>query len=1196
MINQDFHLFDSALTGINLIAASAGTGKTYTIAHLFTRLVIEKQIPVQQILVVTFTDAATKELRDRIRGRLRETLTALQQNNSADENIAEFNARYTDKEEKEKIIKRLDDALRGFDEVGIFTIHSFCRQMLQEHAFESGVLFDTRLEKNISPLLRECVEDFWRQHLYHASPLLIQYVQQSYKNPFELVNNFLQNERLLNQPHLEITPQYPLRSTQTEENAYASAFHATQKLWATARAEVESLLNQQDSLHGNSYRKTSFPKWFDELNQYFNNKLSLSIPDALEKLCSSYLQSKVNKGKTAPQHLFFESCEFLFNVYNRLNDTFEKQLLALKLALLKQAKQALQLKKQQDNILSFDDLLSNLHKALQSGKGERLGQLMRAKYHAVLIDEFQDTDPTQYEIFYQVYSQCENPILFFIGDPKQAIYSFRGADIFAYLNACETAQRQYTLRVNHRSEADLITAVNQLFSANPNPFIFSQIPFNHAQAPEIVKNQLNFSGETREPLVFWEISKTKSLKESLQKEIAQAVATEIINLLNPNVNTCLGEKPLTGGDIAVLVRTNAQARSMQKVLSRYGIPCVLYSQESLFSSYEVVEIERILQAIAYPQQEAYVRAALATELLGVTAREIDNLIHNEWHWQQRIKSFQEYHTVWETQGFIQMFRKLLLNEEITQRLLRYSDGERRLTNVLHAGEILQQTAVTEKLSISALCNWLATQRNDSETGDEEHQLRLESDEKLVKIVTIHKSKGLEYPIVFYPYSWEMSLPSLSWKNNAILFHDTSKNNLLTLNLASDNIEHCRDKAHEELAESLRLFYVAVTRAKNRCYLVWGAFKDAENSPLGHLLHDSALDGISRKLSEEKTNARPEKLLTETLVHNRLQQLVADSNYTIALQILPSYSENYRKKVEILPALMARQFTAKIPQTWKISSFTALAHKTSVDNSERPDYDENPILNLQSLSDSSHALPSIFSFPKGKRAGVFFHEVFEKMDFYAPDYQKLQNQLKNYAYSPELWAQPLWLWLQSVLNAPLMGQFGALKLAAVSREARLNELEFFYPLAPITSHGLIEIFQQQGSPLPLLDLPLEAPSFSPVQGFMMGFIDMVCCWEGRYYLIDYKSNFLGDRPENYAPAHLAQVMIRERYVWQYHLYAVALHRYLSSRLPDYDYNKHFGGIYYLFLRGIDVNNQENYGVFYDLPQPQLIQALSAYLGG
>lgn len=1196
MKNQEFQLFNSPLTGINLIAASAGTGKTYTIAHVFTRLVVEKKIPVSKILVVTFTDAATKELRDRIRARLRETLTAMQHNSSHDANIAQFNARYQNTEEKQAAIKRLDDALRGFDEAGIFTIHSFCRQMLQDHAFESGILFDTQLEKNIAPLLRECVEDFWRQQLYHASPLLIQYVQQSYKNPSELVKNFLQNERLLTQPRLEITPKLDLHDTQAEESAYLQAFYATKNLWVTVRPEVEDLLNNQDSLNGTSYRKSSFPNWFDEISIYFDNQPSLIIPDVLQKLTRTAFQSKVKKGKNPPEHLFFDSCEFLCNTYTQLTTRFEKQLLALKYALLKQAKKELQAKKQQLNIQSFDDLLNNLYQALQSEKGESLGQLMRDKYYAVLIDEFQDTDPVQYEIFHRVYSNCDNPILFFIGDPKQAIYSFRGADIFAYLNACDAAENRYTLSVNRRSEAGLINAVNQLFSAHPNPFIFEQIPFNPAQAPEDQKNHLTFAGETREPLVFWELSETSGNKDELQKKIAQAVAAEILNLLNPARKVRLGEKSLTGGDIAILVRTNQQARMMQKTLGKNYIPCVLYSQESLFSSHELMEIERILLAIAFPQQEAHVRAALATELLGVTAETLYNLMHNESQWQQRIKSFQDYHSAWETQGFIQMFRKLLLQEQITKRLLAYPDGERRLTNVLHAGEVLQQTAVAEKLSMSALCHWLATQRNEAETSNDEHQLRLESDEKLVKIVTIHKSKGLEYSVVFCPYSWEMNLPSLAHKNSSILFHDTANKNVLTLNLTGDEIKHRKDKAHEELAESLRLFYVAVTRAKNRCYLVWGAVKEAENSPLGHLLHNSAIEGIARKLDGEKADKNDSTFLNSSLIHNKLVDLVAYSQNTITLQILPEPSNYHHKLVENPLNLVARNFTGKIPQAWKISSFSALAHQASIEASERPDYDENPVLRPQFLSENINVLPSIFSFPKGARAGTFLHEVFEKLDFTAPDVHKLSELLKTYNYPVEPWENILWTWLHTVLNTALAGQFGNLVLAELSRDARLNELEFFYPLRPIDAQGLSKIFQHYHLPTPSLDLSSERLTFKPVQGFMKGFIDMVCCWEGRYYLIDYKSHFLGQRPEDYAQPQLAQVMKQERYVWQYHLYAVALHRYLSHRIPDYDYTQHFGGVYYLFLRGIQADNSENYGVFYDLPQPALIQALSAYLGG
>jgi exodeoxyribonuclease V beta subunit len=284
----------------------------------------------------------------------------------------------------------------------------------------------------------------------------------------------------------------------------------------------------------------------------------------------------------------------------------------------------------------------------------------------------------------------------------------------------------------------------------------------------------------------------------------------------------------------------------------------------------------------------------------------------------------------------------------------------------------------------------------------------------------------------------------------------------------------------------------------------------------------------------------------------------------------------------------------------------LAHKSRFETSERAGYDENPVLHPQALPENPSAAPSIFSFHKGTRAGLFLHELFEKLDFNKPDASKLSELLEKYNYieapkkpkkPEEPWDVVLWTWLQTVLHAPLAGKFGNLVLADIPHTNRLNELEFFYPLRPIDSQGVNQIFQEHHLSTPDLDLSLlDRLNFKPMQGFMTGFIDMVCCWEGRYYLMDYKSHSLGYRPEDYARPQLAQVMKRERYVWQYYLYVVALHRYLSHCLPNYDYEQHFGGVYYLFLRGIQADSEKNYGVFYDYPQPQLIQALSAYLGG
>ncbi|HHB93313.1 MAG TPA: exodeoxyribonuclease V subunit beta, partial [Thioploca sp.] len=439
------------LNGINLIEASAGTGKTYTISTLFIRLLLEKKLTIDKILVVTFTEAATEELRDRIRKRLRDTLLAFQNNESEDKIIIGLLNKYPD---RKTIIVNLINAIRSFDEASIFTIHSFCKQMLQDNAFASGVLFDVELITDQNYLLCEIVEDFWRQHFYNASQLFLDYaLENGYKNPASLLTN-------LNYGHLNIIPQFKL--TELDTTQFQTAFLAAKQAWN--QQDIQDLLVNSKSLNKNKYR--NIPLWCNELNIFFQSS-TINLPAKFIKFTSSELAASVKKGQTAPKHEFFDLCDILYSCQTDLLQAFDQHLLALKVKLFVITKQKLTQKKQQYNIQSFDDLLFNLHKALTSSNGHNLANTIRNKYQVALIDEFQDTDPIQYDIFHTIYAI--NSTLFLIGDPKQAIYSFRGADIYTYLIASEDADNRYTLATNWRSESDLINAINLLFTQRTNP-------------------------------------------------------------------------------------------------------------------------------------------------------------------------------------------------------------------------------------------------------------------------------------------------------------------------------------------------------------------------------------------------------------------------------------------------------------------------------------------------------------------------------------------------------------------------------------------------------------------------------------------------------------------------------------------------------------------------------------------------------
>ncbi|MDM8564678.1 exodeoxyribonuclease V subunit beta [Candidatus Halobeggiatoa sp. HSG11] len=1105
------------LNGINLIEASAGTGKTYTISTLFIRLLLEKNLTVEKILVVTFTEAATEELRDRIRKRLRDTLLAFQTNNTDDKILAELLDKYQNKDE---IITSLINAIRSFDEASIFTIHSFCKQMLQDNAFASGMLFDVELITDQNYLLHEIVEDFWRQNFYQTSQLFLNYaLENGYKNPSSLLTN-------LNYGHLNIIPQFEV--VDLKEDQFNKAFLAAKQVWN--RQNIQDFLMASKSLNRNKYR--NIPLWCKELDYFFAATPSVNLPEKFIKLTSSELAVSVKKGQIAPEHEFFDLAEQLLTCQADLVQAFKRHLLALKIELFAITKQTLIQKKQQHHIQSFDDLLTNLHKALTGSNGGNLANAIRNKYHVALIDEFQDTDSIQYEIFHTIYNK--NSILFLIGDPKQAIYSFRGADIHTYLAASKDADKHYTLTTNWRSEADLINSTNLLFSQHNNPFLFEDIQFQPVSPPP--NKQLTYTA----CLHLWYV--TRSLAESkksiskkwAKQHIPKAVGYEIARLLQSGM--MIEKKPLVAGDIAILVRTNRQALQMQKTLTKQRIASVLYSRESLFDSHEVMEIKRILLAIAEPSREGLIKAALTTDIFGVSGNELYALMTDDKQWQMRLNRFQHYHFLWQRFGFIKMYRTMLLQEQVQTHLLSYPDGERRLTNILHVGEMLQQAAVQQKLGMNRLCEWL-------EQSHEEEELRLESDEKLVKIITIHKSKGLEYPIVFCPFIWDGILHNR--KAEQFVFHNGTE---LTLDLGSEQQEQHRKQAlTEEQAENLRLFYVAATRAKYRSYLVWGPFKDSADSALSHLLYPNI---------EQEDDGQFVQIL---------QDLAAKSEQTLQISELPLKPVEYKRQIDTVEPLQALKFTGNIDKKWQVSSFTALSTHSYQAEQKYISYSEH----------------DIFSFPRGAKAGLFFHFLLEHLDFSKPDSGLIQTQLANYGYDLEKWFPVVEQLVTDVINTSL----GSFNLSQITCDKRMNELEFHYPLSHITDAGLQAIFANH-----------SISHINSVRGFMKGYIDMIFEHEGRYYLVDYKSNMLGYKQDDYHYKQLHGAMKKEDYILQYYIYVVALHRYLAFRLPDYNYEEQFGGVYYLFLRGMKSEWGSEHGIYRDRPNIELIQELSDYFDG
>jgi exodeoxyribonuclease V beta subunit len=1168
--------FDPAavpLEAANLIEANAGTGKTWTITALYVRLVLETGFDVESVLVVTFTEAATGELRDRIRARLAATRDAFERGAAqpGDAFTAALLERTADRGDA---IRRLTAALTGFDQAPVYTIHGFCQRALADQAFESGMPFKSEIVPDQSALLREIVDDFWRREVHSASSLYMRYLIARGIAPDALREEIA---RFVGKPYLHPLPDGGPADLGKLERAHEKACAQARSLWLAERETIAKKLVGNTSLHGNQYRQTSIPGWLDEMHACLAPaapRLELCKP--FGKFTTATLAAATRAGAKPPAHAFFDACETLSATHAALVAAYDREIALMKVRLLGYCNEELAKRKAARQLQSYDDMLLNLDAALHAERGADLARTLRARYQAALIDEFQDTDPVQYSIFREIYGGSAHPV-FFVGDPKQSIYSFRGADVYTYFHARGDAGRTHPLAVNWRTNAPLLDAVNKVFSAAPEPFVIGDIGFAPSSAAHGDRGRLEIDDDAAGPLDIWFVQAGADgkprKKTDMRSDAAEATAAEIARLLNLGAQrkawivTPEERRELRGGDIAVLVRSHLEGDMVRQALARCGVSAVQRGSKSVFDTPEAEALERLLAAIAEPGRESLVGAALCTDLIGMTGDALHEIRSDEQRWEAQMELFRDAHREWRERGFMAMLRSFFARREVLLRVLGYTDGERRATNLLQLAELLHCEAGHS--GIGGLLAWFSAKRRMPEQANEAELLRLESDENLVKILTVHVSKGLEFPVTFCPFVWDGDVKSADPRRKVLAFHDPEHDGRATVDFGSAEFDAARAQAVlEERAENVRLLYVALTRAKYRCTIVWGHIASANTAAFAWLAHRGAAGDVD--FSDPRRD---------------LERLAARAEGGISIRDFPTPAP-MRYQPDAAPAvtLAARHFARALRDVRRTTSFTALAHGRSIDT---PDYDA---ADREPLSESVSGR-DIFAFPRGAQAGKCIHTIFENVDFaqlVRPELERVvEKALAAHGFDP-VWTRALSDMVESVIAAPL--DESGLRLAGITRDRRLDELEFYYPLAHITDEGLKRVLGRGGFPDEIRER-IGALTFAPARGYMTGFIDLVFEQTGRYYLADYKSNWLGATPSAYGNSDLARAMGREAYYLQYLVYCVALHRYLRSRVAGYAYESHFGGVRYLFVRGMRADAR--YGVFEDRPSASLIEALDAY---
>jgi len=1207
------------LAGAGTIEASAGTGKTHTITRLYLRLVVERAIPVERLLVVTYTVAATEELRTRIRSELATARARLASGSLGDEVLAEAVRRAG----AGPALERVASALRGFDEAAIFTIHGFCQRVLAEKAFESGMPFDTELVPDESEMLEEIAQDFWRTRVYDAPPLLIARLLARGETPSTLLESV---RSFVGKPYLRCigVPAVDAADVRRLEADLADAHARARDLWLDEHEAVRRLVSDPVRLNQQSYAPSKIATCLRDVAAALESDRPVGdLPPALTRLTPAALEKGTKRGQSTPVHPFFDACGQLVALAEALSTAHAAAVQRLRADLLDSFRRELALRKQRLRTRSYDDLLLDLAAALERDRDGRLAAAIRDRYRAALIDEFQDTDPIQYRIFRDVYGGSDLPV-FFVGDPKQAIYSFRGADIFAYLDACDDSARRYRLETNWRSDPGLVTAVNAIFSRAPRPLLFDAIGFQPTVPAERDRERLEIAGDPEEPFRLVLVPRdapgsapgeraspsngTRPLPKGRAREIvARATACEVARLLGlaERGHARIGDRALSGGDIAVLVRTNDEAKLVRRELLRLRVPSVEQAMESVFATREAQELERVLRAIAAPGDESLVRAALATELVGASGADLHRMQEpgHEAEWEDRAERMRAYHARWSGFGFVRMFREMLDAEGVARRLLPYADGDRRLTNLVHLGELLADAEERGRLGMESLVRWLVDRRRSAAARRhetvEEQQLRLESDDELVKIVTVHKSKGLQYEIVLCPFLWDGRVYSLDseTRDRPFLFHDP-EDGAAVLDLGSEDREELRRHAvREEVAEKLRLLYVALTRARHRCVLYWGAINEAGTSAPAWLLHRGALpDGATID-----DVARRFQTLSDADLAADVRALVDAAAGTILLEGLPAPTASAPERPRSTgPPLRARSLARPVREGFRIASFSllhGLGDGGLALDADAPDHDASGAAVRPELTLPGAA--TIFDFPRGLRAGRCLHEVFEELDFRAVADGSPGERMAAIAPVVERalaahrldagWRDAVAAAVDRALIARL-DPAGQVRLAGLAPASCARELEFYYPVADLSDVALRRALLDHGVAGGRFDREIAALSFGRIRGFMKGFVDLVFESGGRYYVLDYKSNHLGGSSDDYDGDRVAVAMARGGYFLQYLIYVLTLHRLLALRLPGYDPAQHLGGVFYAFVRGMDPDAAPGWAVFHDRPSPDLVAAL------
>ena len=1253
---KEFSAYDCALDGINLIEAGAGTGKTYNIQTLTARIVLEKAIPITRILVVTYTRAATAELQERLRKVLDSLLRMLNgvpvpdgeeercriildnlQKLPDDAPFWMLRVEGNKPRSREEAFLRnakllLQNALRDFDQAAISTIHSFCQRMLTENAFESGIRYGMELVSDTSAVTDALIQQFIRREFYTCTPeetavwesLDIVWQKTDSGGMFFSRGPGSFMEQLQRAMHDNDIDYYwgesdkpgTLFIPRQRKQLLAEIHECRQKL----AGERDSLEDLQESLTPH-LKKSLEEIWKQNREALLNGSGSLQL-GFLQQLSFDGLREQTYKRKTgkklAIDDAALKECvdKPVFLIIRRLVRLLQDYRSRVYYDGLEFVKKELEEQKSREGFMTFNDLLNELEQRLRDPhRGPLLKQVIRKQFPFALVDEFQDTDGVQFNIFHSIFadaSALEASGFFLIGDPKQSIYRFRGGDIFTYLRARRQVpeERRFTLTTNYRSSRFFIEELNRFYRFNqPFPFAHPELEIPAVACPDKAKEALLYNGkEFSRPLSF-------VFAKGRKDEYYLSVADEIKGMQQSGgwtIGMENGEsRPLKYSDFAVLFRGNSHAREMEAILRGRGVPSVRIGTSNVLASPGAEIMQIFLEALLDPGDTRGLIRLLASPLHRKSAGELHAMRTSGilLHFQSWISELAD---AWKSKTFLPMIMEYLSDskQQVMLQLLAGDEGERTLMDFLHLAEILSKAESERKLTREGLLQHFLQLRQNLQ-DDNENMIRLANARDAVILATVHYSKGLEYPLVFLP-----DIHEKNGQEEPVCHYDCNGIARMLKDLTGLGMqpEKC---ALEAMQERLRLFYVAITRAKFFCK----AWVESGGK--------SVFDYLFRKRDQEQFEepveyslAKRVSALGDVQSQDDLQQAgLQIEQQSTEVEELQDPIENAPDETLPEPELQQLTHPERIRPFWYTLSASALMQRLlqnssgqdvvrhasaavkDLDEADAMDKDdtawEGEIPGAHLSPEEWAALPPIFTFNPGKQTGTCWHAIFENLDFNASAEEIRRvcaEQLSLYSLNGSPCAlETVSGMVEKVLQTTLMPAPGfgePFQLCEITRPDRLSELDFTYGLPADQKKLLLseEFLRRHG-------LPNLQAFESSIARAMNGSIDLLLRKNQRFYIIDWKSNVINYRLENFTGEGLHEEMRQHAYPLQYLVYTCALVEFLRQRLGHFgaeEYEKLFGGIFYLFLRGIDPHAPGR-GIISARPQYQDIETLLSMIG-